>query len=126
MSHFTTDAERFAQEFYEILLERGWSVEGAKFLRSKWGDPRLFPIYDRLSTNRTFEQQPLFAPPRGDWLRQEVRDAVLARDGCMCRHCGAITRLAFDHIIPKSKGGKDTVDNIQVLCIVCNSRKGAK
>ncbi len=34
--------------------------------------------------------------------------------------------LTRDHIIPKSKGGKDACYNIQVLCLPCNKAKGAK
>ena len=31
----------------------------------------------------------------------------------------------MDHIIPKSKGGKDHIDNYQLMCEECNSKKGA-
>lgn len=34
------------------------------------------------------------------------------------------TLMTKDHIIPKSKGGKDNVDNLQTMCTVCNSKKG--
>lgn len=33
--------------------------------------------------------------------------------------------LEFDHIIPLSKGGGDTVDNLTIACKRCNGRKGA-
>ena len=54
-----------------------------------------------------------------------VRREVMERDGC-CRHCGAVDDLSIDHIVPFSRGGQDTVENLQVLCRPCNSKKGAK
>lgn len=55
-----------------------------------------------------------------------VRLAVIARDNGRCRACGIgdVDALQCDHITPESKGGTDTLDNLQALCGVCNNRKG--
>ena len=58
-------------------------------------------------------------------IPQDVKIAVSARDGGRCRQCGSTTDLHFDHVIPWSKGGANTVANIQLLCGPCNRRKGA-
>ena len=58
-------------------------------------------------------------------IPQDVKIAVAARDGGRCRQCGSTTELHFDHVIPWSKGGANTVANIQLLCGPCNRRKGA-
>lgn len=57
-------------------------------------------------------------------IPQDVKIAVAARDSGRCRQCGSATDLHFDHVIPWSKGGANTVANIQLLCGPCNRRKG--
>ncbi|WP_370531392.1 HNH endonuclease [Nakamurella sp. PAMC28650] len=52
-----------------------------------------------------------------------MKQAVWARDRGACAHCGAGTALEFDHVIPLSRGGATTVNNLQILCQPCNSRK---
>jgi hypothetical protein len=69
-------------------------------------------------------------PPVGERARrsipQDVKIAVSARDGGRCRQCGSTAQLHFDHVIPISRGGANTVANIQLLCGACNRAKGAK
>ncbi len=54
------------------------------------------------------------------------RWAVWKRDNFTCKRCGAREYLTIDHIIPKSKGGSNNIDNYQTLCKTCNSKKGIK
>ena len=41
-----------------------------------------------------------------------------------CKHPAPLHMLTIDHIVPRSKGGLDTVDNLQLLCHTCNAIKG--
>ena len=68
--------------------------------------------------------------PRGEsdsrHIPHEVRQAVWQRDQGKCVQCGASgpgAWLEFDHIIPHSKGGANTVANVQLLCRRCNLAK---
>ena len=52
------------------------------------------------------------------------RREVLRRDKHTCQYCGSTKQLTLDHVIPRSKGGKHTWDNVVIACERCNSRKG--
>lgn len=52
------------------------------------------------------------------------RSMIYKRDNNTCQYCGAKSRLTIDHVIPKSKGGKDTWENLVVACSSCNTKKG--
>lgn len=43
-----------------------------------------------------------------------------------CLACESTENLSMDHIIPLSKGGRHSIDNVQLLCVSCNSHKGTK
>lgn len=58
-------------------------------------------------------------------IPEHVKATVFRRDNGTCRQCGYIGEyIEYDHVIPRSKGGQNTVDNIQLLCRKCNLRKG--
>lgn len=55
----------------------------------------------------------------------EWRD-ILWKYNYQCANCGTSEDLTIDHIIPISRGGTNTSDNVQPLCKSCNSRKSNK
>jgi len=75
------------------------------------------------------------ATRRVSTIPEAVQRAVLARDGLVCRYCRRRVywgrrgrrrtpgKLHFDHVLPWSRGGRETVDNIVVSCQDCNLAK---
>ena len=56
------------------------------------------------------------------------RDSIYARDGYTCQYCNRTLRaadLTLDHVMPKSRGGKSTWENLATACSPCNLYKGA-
>lgn len=63
---------------------------------------------------------------RSTFAWQQLRRAQIAREP-RCRRCGATSRLTADHIVPVAAGGAwDDPENLQTLCLRCNSSKGAR
>lgn len=95
----------------------------------------FYAVPDPLLTQATLDtlariaKRELIAPSAdGDsrHIPQEVRQAVWQRDQGKCVQCGASgpgAWLEFDHVIPHSKGGANTVGNVQLLCRRCNLAK---
>ena len=59
-------------------------------------------------------------------IPEAVRHEVWRRDQGKCVECGSQDNLEFDHLIPFSRGGANTVRNLQLLCEKCNRKKSAK
>ena len=51
-----------------------------------------------------------------------TRRAVFARDGWQCQYCGAPAENV-DHVVPRSRGGTHTWDNVVAACRRCNQKK---
>ena len=57
-------------------------------------------------------------------IPQDVKIAVAVRDGGLCQHCGTSSGpMQYDHVVPYSMGGDNSVENIQLLCRRCNAAK---
>lgn len=55
-----------------------------------------------------------------------TRFNVFLRDRFECVYCGSPSDLTFDHLVPKSKGGLTTWDNVVTACAPCNLKKSNK
>ena len=75
------------------------------------------------------DQQPLSQDVAGqtDYYNvKENRLSIFERDGYKCYKCGKLlTRwdATLDHILPVSRGGKNTKDNLVTCCLLCNSKR---
>ena len=57
------------------------------------------------------------------------RRNLFARDGNRCQYCGdrfPMSELSIDHVLPQSRGGEHTWQNLVCSCVACNSRKGTR
>lgn len=69
----------------------------------------------------------------GKWIDDETRERIYHRDVRACRYCGSQMDsplvsdvFALDHVVPRSKGGRDDESNLVTSCQSCNSAKGAR
>lgn len=51
---------------------------------------------------------------------------LLVAGGQYCAYCDGTDSLQWEHIIPKSRGGPDSIDNLVLSCAKCNREKGAR
>jgi hypothetical protein len=54
------------------------------------------------------------------------RSMIYKRDNNTCMYCGSTRKLTIDHVVPKSKGGGESFNNLVVACSSCNTKKGNK
>ncbi len=57
------------------------------------------------------------------------RANVYRRDAFTCQYCGVqpgASKLTFDHVVPRARGGRTEWTNIVTACVPCNGRKGAR
>lgn len=57
---------------------------------------------------------------------QLSRKNVFGRDRFTCQYCGSNNNLTIDHVLPVSRGGKWSWENLVTACNECNSKKGHK
>jgi len=100
-----------------------------EWLKYPFGNPKTAEKYGYYPfVLRNLEKIREYPPkkPSPRYIPSEVRIKVWHRDEGKCKRCGAKEDLEFDHIIPVSKGGSNTENNIELLCKSCNMKKSNK
>lgn len=87
--------------------------------------------YDRVVRSPSFEMELPSVVSLKDYVRPSRHPAftrfnVFLRDRFSCQYCGAKTDLTFDHLVPRSRGGLTTWENVITACSPCNLRKGSR
>ena len=117
----------------------GWKDACLKFIEYKSGEEisEITDDFDENITQTKIIKKPVINSKiegsnkiaKSRTIKLSVRIKVLSRDNFRCVYCGKSpatdigTKLQIDHIIPFSKGGKNSLDNLQTLCEECNLGK---
>ncbi len=88
--------------------------------------------YDQVVRSPSFEMYLPSVIALREYIRPVSRPAftrfnLFLRDGFACQYCGnhcETRELTFDHVLPRSRGGRTTWDNVVAACRTCNMRKG--
>lgn len=106
-----------------------WKAEhpekNAEILR-RWKERN--PDRKRELSQKASKRRSIVKKTRGSYTTAEWRALCIKHNHC-CLACGKAEpdiRLTPDHIQPLMKGGANTIDNLQPLCLECNVRKGSK
>jgi len=102
--------------FVLTYVGKAWAVEYTEkwvsSAREKFKVPSIIALYQFIDEN-------YFTLPC-------TRKNVIIRDDKTCQYCDekfSEQELTVDHVIPRSKGGKTTWDNVVAACISCNQKK---
>jgi 5-methylcytosine-specific restriction endonuclease McrA len=95
-----------------------------------WQEVVKAVFLERVDVVAHYDQE-VHSPSLRDYVHQDrppafTRFNVFLRDGFACQYCHATEDLTFDHLVPRSKGGRTTWENIVTACAPCNLRKGGK
>ena len=90
--------------------------------------------YDRIVRSPSFKMQLPSVIALKDYIVPQSKPSftrfnVFLRDKFSCQYCGIVKQshdLTFDHVIPRSKGGKTNWTNVVAACRPCNFKKGSK
>lgn len=129
--HFLSSAGGWTIKLKNIMRVSQWGSSVNLELTTKKGNGQ-YDVPDSLMTEAVIDamvridKRQMLTPQTeraSRHISHEVRIAVWNRDQGQCTQCGAREYLEYDHIIPHSKGGASTVNNVQLLCRKCNLAK---
>jgi hypothetical protein len=131
-SHPGADEEAILEVGLDLILERAAKRKGLVKRPRQAGDaatPVSTPLTLSVARPGGRAQSKDTAEPRSPrYIPAQVRRAVWLRDAGRCqwptsdgRVCGSTCRVQFDHVVPVTRGGRSTPDNLRLACAVHNA-----
>lgn len=107
-------------------LFRTFVRENAEVLRyiARWGDDKCGYMTEILCEELLPPRIARQPKPGKKSISRSLAKRVFERDAYRCVTCGSHIDLTCDHVVPESKGGPTTFENLQTMCRPCNCRKG--
>ena len=127
--HELVDEQIWEQSF--VLEREAWgrNRQNRGFLLAQVAERKLLPTDTPTEQNHALEticaiNRSVHDGRRTPGLAHELPIVAAAQGGQYCRLCGERgTSLQVDHIVPASRAGSDDLENLQLLCVRCNSGK---
>lgn len=95
----------------------------------------IVPVWTRFEKNRRTQIRKKYAQEKGiplsslqpnrSKISHRKKKEVFSRDAHRCVRCGSDQNLTIDHKIPRTAGGGNELENLQLLCLRCNQQKGS-
>lgn len=109
IQHKLNRHKQLVKEIKELLPVKNIRVEVAKFDQQKLQNPEINGVEYQQGTLQGYN----------------VRNYLLEKFNYECAYCSKTdVPLEVEHIVPKSRGGSDRVDNLTISCRECNQKKG--
>ena len=117
---FTSESKAYWQyhnEFYAADLQLDQTDIEALLISREMRNQR------QLNNARAIRHAGNVAATKRQAIPDDVKQFVFERDKGQCVNCHSQVELQFDHVIPVSLGGSNSLENLQVLCGPCNRKK---
>ncbi len=113
--------------YYPLSLWSWQETIKAVFL----GRVDVVSTYDKTIRSPSFEMKLPSVVSLKHYIAQDrppafTRFNLFLRDAFCCQYCGSPDDLTFDHVTPRSRGGRTTWENIVTACARCNLTKGGR
>ncbi|CAN1518471.1 McrA Restriction endonuclease [Caulobacteraceae bacterium] len=91
----------------------------------------VISTYDKMVHSPSFEMRLPSVVCLKSYVAQDrppafTRFNLFLRDSFSCQYCSSGSDLTFDHVVPRSRGGRTTWENIVTACARCNLTKGGR
>ena len=113
--------------YYPLSL---WSWQDA--VKAAWLDRvQIVAEYDEIVRSPTTEIRIPSVVVLRDYVKPQrtvafTRFNLFLRDEFSCQYCGARGDLTFDHVVPRTRGGRTSWENVVAACSKCNLKKGSR